>query len=52
MSIPSVTMETEKALTGTLSWVAPRPTGASIRALEQDQVGEYPLASVARAWMH
>ena len=38
MSIPAVTMEMAIALVGTLPSLAPRPTGASIRALEQDLI--------------
>lgn len=38
MSIQAVTMEVATALIGSFPSLAPRPTGASIRALEQDLV--------------
>ena len=38
MSVPTITLETAKALIGTLPSLAPRPTGATIRALEEDLI--------------
>ena len=38
MSIQNITLEMATALIGTLPSLAPRPTGASIRALEQDLI--------------
>ena len=40
MSIPAVTMEMAIALVGTLPSLAPRPTGAGIRKLEQDLIAK------------
>ena len=38
MSIPTITLEVITALIGTLPSLAPRPTGVTIRTLEQDLI--------------